>query len=419
MNDELILLAINLTRRCNLGCAHCYLDAKTLEYGSEDELGTAEVQQLLDQVAGRSPDTMVVLTGGEPLARPDLEAIAAHGAGLGLSMVVGTNGSLLTKRRVASLKQAGVIGVGISVDSLTPNRHDAFRGRPGTWARTMRGIEQCREQGLSFQIHFSVTEENAHEFPAMVEFARSAGARVLNVFFLICTGRGESVSNITPSTYEHFIEKLIEAQERSTDLIIRARCAPYFKRIAHQRDPQSALNRISGQEGDGCIAGTHYCRITPEGNVTACPYIETSVGSIRNQDFVEIWEQAEDFQRLRAPQLEGKCGRCEYRKLCGGCRARPVAEGRDLMAADNWCTYQPRGQAVIVPLTDFDIPAVRWTPEARQRLSRIPGFLRKMVRKRAEAYVTELGDKQVTTEHLAELYARRFGSNGPGERPAS
>jgi radical SAM protein with 4Fe4S-binding SPASM domain len=412
MND-LNLLAINLTRRCNLACAHCYLDADTLRGGSAGELRTEEVQNVLDQVAARDSGTMVVLTGGEPLVRRDLEAIIAHGAGSGLAMVVGSNGTLLTQRRVRSLRDAGALGVGISVDSLDGDYHDRFRGLPGAWEKTMAGIENCRREGLDFQVHFSIGDANAHELPAMVAFCRAAGARVLNVFFLVCTGRGEAMSDISPRRYEEVLRELVQSQARHPDLIIRARCAPHYKRVAFQCNPESALNRISGRDGDGCIAGIHYCRITPEGGVTACPYIADEQGSIRERALFDIWDNSSDFQRLRAGKLRGNCGACEYRQLCGGCRARPIALGDDLMDADPICAYVPGAGPMVVPLSSLENRHVRWSSEAQQRLSRIPGFLRKLVKKRAEAYVAELGEELVTPAHLSTLSARRFGSGGP------
>ena len=412
MND-LSLIAINLTRRCNLACAHCYLDADTLREGSKDELTTIEVCQLLDQVVECGDGTMVVLTGGEPLARRDVEDIASHGSKLGLAMVVGTNGTLLTERRVKSLKQSGVLGVGISLDSLDSNYHDAYRGKDGCWSKTMTGIENCRRLVLDFQIHFSIAEDNAHELDAMIDFSRDIGARVLNIFFLVCTGRGETVTDITPARYEQVLAEIIEAQRRVTDLIIRPRCAPHYKRIAHQRAPDAPINRISGKEADACIAGIHYCRITPQGGVTACPYIPDEVGNIREQDLVDVWEGAPDFVRLRNPVLKGKCGDCEYRQLCGGCRARPVALGQDLMDEDPLCAYLPQKGDVIRPLDETEFNNIDWSPEAKRRLTRVPLFLRKMVKKRAEAYVLGLGEQQVTPEHMAALAARRFGNSRP------
>lgn len=415
MND-LFLLAINLTRRCNLNCSHCYLDAETLQHGGEGELSTDEVKQLLDEVATRSTDTMVVLTGGEPLLRRDLEQLVEHGSGLGLSIVIGTNGVLLTEKRVTSLKAAGAMGAGISVDSLNPSFHDQFRGCPGSWEKTLAGMDACRRHGLPFQVHFSITEGNADEIDGMVEFAKSVGAHLLNIFFLVCTGRGEKMSDITPMRYEQALLQIIEAQQKHPELMIRARCAPHYKRISYQNDPNSQVTRAEGYEGGGCIAGTHYCRVTPEGGVTACPYIPDEEGNIRQQDFLSIWDESKTFEQLRNPALIGKCGQCEYQILCGGCRARPKALGDGLMDTDPWCSYHPQQGAVIQPLDMTQKQEICWTAEAERRLGRVPGFLRKMVKKRAENHVLEYELSEVTSEVLTELSSKRFGSSMP-KRP--
>lgn len=412
-SPALTLLAINLTRRCNLDCAHCYLDAKTLTQGDDDELDTAEVKALLDDVASQGHGTMVVLTGGEPLLRKDLEALIAHGTALGLPVVVGTNAMLLSESRLRSLKAAGVLGLGISLDSLDPDCHDRFRGQAGAWVKTMAGIERCRQLAIDFQLHFSVTDRNAHELPAMAEFARTCGARSLNVFFLVCVGRARSVVDLSAQRYEVLLRDLIQAQSAYPGLIVRPRCAPHYKRVAHQLQPQAAINRISGRDGDGCIAGLHYARVNHRGGVTACPYIEQEVGSIRDTAFSALWTDAADFASLRAPKLTGKCGVCEYRMLCGGCRARPLANGGGLMDADDLCVYEPLGQAVIQPLVGSPGAALRWSADAELRLARVPGMLREMVKKRAEAYVSAQGEDCVTCHHLSDLAAARFGPNGP------
>lgn len=416
-SPALSLLAINLTQRCNLACAHCYLDAKTLRQGDGEELSAAEVQTLLDDVASLGHGTMVVLTGGEPLLRKDLEELIRYGSALHLPMVVGTNGMLLTESRLRSLKSAGVLGLGISLDSLDPERHDRFRGRAGAWAKTMAGIERCRRHGVDFQLHFSVTRANADELPSMIEFARSCGARSLNVFFLVCVGRAQSVLDLTPQRYEVLLADLLRAQAKHPDLIVRPRCAPHYKRIAHQLQPQAAINRISGREGDGCIAGVHYARVNHRGGVTACPYIEQEVGTIRDTALSALWADAEDFARLRAPALGGKCGACEYRALCGGCRARPLAKGGGLMDTDDLCAYQPQGRALVQPISGSASGSLRWSPEAEQRLARVPAFLRVMVKKRAETYVSGLGEDRVTARHLSDLAAARFGPAGPPKLP--
>jgi len=411
--QPLQLLAINLTEKCNMACAHCYLDAKTLQHGAADELSSAEVCQVMDDVASLSKQTMVVLTGGEPLLRADLEQLIAHGSKLGLSMVVGTNGMALTDKRVRSLKQAGLLGVGISIDSLDPDKHDRFRGLKGSWLKTVKGIDTCRRRELSFQLHFTITRQNHSELKAIAQFASDAGARVLNIFFLVCIGRGRSVQDVDASTYEACLQEMIALQVGYPRMIIRARCAPQYKRVAHQLNPQSRLNKISGMVGDGCIAGIHYARVSPNGTLTACPYIEKGVGNIRQQSLIALWQNAPQFLRLRQPKLTGRCGQCEYQLLCGGCRARPMALSNDLMAEDPFCHYIPKAIPPIKPPGELQFINILWDSEAKQRLAKIPGFLQKMIKQRAEAYVSDLGETCVKAEHLHLLAAKRFGNKPP------
>ena len=410
--DPPFLVALNLTRRCNLRCAHCYLDAGTRRTGGPSELDTGEVTGLLDQIADLSDETLVVLTGGEPLLRPDILTLARHAAGRGLMVVIGTNGTLLDDRRVAALRGAGVAAVGISLDSLEPAHHDGFRGRAGCWSGTMAGIDACRRAGLMFQLHFSVTDDNAAELDDMIGFARSAGAVVLNVFFLVCTGRGETVTNVSAEVQDRVLRRVAEAARDEPELVVRARCAPHFKRLALEMEPPLPVTLRDDYEAGGCLAGTRYCRVTPEGELTACPYMAAAVGSLREVDFATLWHQAPQFQELRAPKLKGRCGACEYAGLCGGCRARPLARSGDLMGEDFLCGYQPAGGAVIEPLAAPGAP-LDWTPEAEARLQRVPAFVRRFVRRRAEDHARDLNAAAVTAEHLQTLARRRFGAGGP------
>jgi AdoMet-dependent heme synthase len=413
--DPPFLVALNLTRRCNLNCAHCYLDAGTRETDSSGELNTGEVKALLDDIAGLSDETMVVFTGGEPLLRGDLTELVAHASGLGLMAVLGTNGMMLNDRRVIALKEAGAKGVGISLDSLDPAAHDAFRGLTGSWAQAMAGIDACRRNDLRFQIHFSVTDDNAHELDDMIAYAKDVGAFVLNIFFLVCTGRGEKVTNISAETYDRVLRRITEAARDEQDLMIRAKCAPHFKRMAWELDATWPITSAHGYEAGGCLAGTRYCRITPTGGVTACPYMEDEVGSIRQQGFTEIWRDAPQFLALRKPALEGRCGACEYAKICGGCRARPMARDGALMGEDFLCSYEPLGGAVIEPLGAAN-STLTWTPEAEAWLARIPSFVRRFVRQRAEGHVRANHGTEVTADVMAALAktaSRRFGGGRP------
>lgn len=406
------LIALNLTERCNLSCEHCYLDAKILKEGSGDELNTAEVKKLLDEIAEIGPEAMVVLTGGEPLLRNDIEDLATHATARGLMVVVGSNGLLLTPKRIEQLQNAGVAGIGLSIDSLDPAHHDSFRGRKGAWAKTMASIDACVAAEMPFQIHFSATDETADEIDDMVAFARDAGAMVLNVFFMVCTGRGEKYSNISPEKYENVLRRVAQAAHTETKLMVRAKCAPHFKRIAMEVDPDWPITSAHGYDAGGCIAATRYARVTPNGNVTPCPYMENTVGSVRETSFAEIWNTAPTLKALRAPKLEGRCGICEFQKLCGGCRARPLARDGNMMGEDFLCSYQPQGGAVIEPIGPVS-GSMQWSEDAETHIARVPGFVRRMVRRRAEDYVRSEGRSEVTSDDLTLLAKRRFGDAGP------
>jgi radical SAM protein with 4Fe4S-binding SPASM domain len=244
-------------------------------------------------------------------------------------------------------------------------------------------------------------------------------ARVMNIFFLVCTGRGETMTDLSPDQYEAALAVILQSQQHYPNMIIRPRCAPHSKRVAHQLDAHATNNQISGMTGDGCIAGRHYCRVTPKGEVTACPYIDTSVGNIRDQKLTQIWQQAEAFQQLRNPVLTGKCGVCEYSQLCGGCRARPVAQGQSLMASDSLCQYQPADTPVILPIIN-NTATIEWSVEATERLSRAPGFVRNMIKQRVELEMAKKGEVLVLPEHLSTMIAQRFGSMTPARpKPVS
>jgi AdoMet-dependent heme synthase len=410
------LVALNLTRKCNLRCAHCYLDAGTRRAGAGDELSTEEVKTILDDIARLSDETMIVFTGGEPALRKDLDDLIVHAAGLGLMPVLGTNGTLLDDARVIELKAAGLQGAGISIDSLDPAHHDAFRALPGSWEKAMRAIDACRRHDLRFQVHFSVTEDNAHELDDMIAFTKDAGAFVLNVFFLVCTGRGEAFTGISAETYEAVLRRVTEAAHEEDSIFIRAKCAPHFKRMALELDPAWPVTAAHGYEVGGCLAGTRYFRVTPEGRVTACPYMEAEVGDLRQTDVVTLWHQAPQFQDLRAPRLEGRCGECEYTKLCGGCRARPLARDGNLMGEDFLCAYQPQGGAVIEPIGNNGV-GLPWTEEAEAWLDRIPSFVRRFVRTRAEERVRAAGGTEVTGAVLGDLARERFEGRNHAAAP--
>lgn len=401
MDYSPFIISWNTTRRCNLRCAHCYLDARELEQGGENELTTAEGLELIDSIAALSGRAFLVLTGGEPLLREDILELASHASSKGLLTVLGTNGTLLNAPLVEELKKCGLKGLGITLHSLQPDVHDSFTGLEGSLSGAMEGVNACRRAGLEFQIQTVATRHNLQEVPAIIAYAQEMGARAFNLFFLICTGRGQDLSDLSAEEYEGALSLLLdEHTKRDTDMMIRARCAPHFKRIARQKRPHDFL---VGSEMSGCLAATHYCRITPEGDVTPCPYMPLVAGNVRKDGFQEVWRNSDLFQTLRSAALKGKCGRCEFAEICGGCRARAYAMKGDPMEEDPWCLYQPSGEGG-KPVKEEGEP--RWTPEAEEMLSKIPFFIRDSVRKGVVAYAKKGGVSLITPDVLTKLKSK-------------
>ena len=408
------LVALNLTKRCNLKCDHCYLDATTKAGGGHVVLSSGEVLRLIDQIAEVNKGCLLVITGGEPLVRPDILDIARHAVQLGFIVVFGTNGMLINDRMAKTLVEIGVMGVGISIDSLNPAKHNKFRGVPGAWEAAVAGIEASKRNGLQFQVHFSAQPMNYQELPAVIDWAHALGARVLNVFFMVCTGRGEELTDITPVQYEEVLGYLVNCQDRYKDMLVRARCAPHFKRLAYEKDPNSPITKATGYMGGGCLAGTNYARVTPNGEVTPWPYMPLSAGNIRENSFVDLWEKSDIFNSFRYPHLKGKCGECEYSDICGGCRARPYVDHGDWLDEDQWCLYTPKGSEKIK--VSFNTPEeaeIPWDHASQLRLSRIPYFLRAMVKKGVERHARENGISLITIELMEELRKKRFGNETP------
>ena len=388
------VISWNLTQRCNLRCKHCYIDASAAMPG---ELSTDDALRVLDEIAEVNRETILILTGGEPLLRPDLDVLVARAAGLGMMVVLGTNGTRLTVDRARTLALQGLSGVGISLDSLVASKHDAFRGMDGAWRATIQGIQSAHRAGLDVQIQITLTRDNLPELPQVLRFSREVGARVLTVFFLVCTGRGQGLVDLTPEVYDRVLQWLAELQPDG--VMVRPRCAPTFRRVLAQKKPDSILLK---SDAGRCMAGKNYCRITPDGKVTPCPYMPLVAGDLREQSFGALWRSAPLFQSLRHPTLGGRCGACEYREVCGGCRARSFAASGDPLAEDPWCTYVPGTDE---PLPRGEETAVAWTAEAESRLKKVPFFVRSTVRGAVEALARQQGLAMVTPELLR--HARR------------
>jgi radical SAM protein with 4Fe4S-binding SPASM domain len=398
------VVAWNLTQRCNLACAHCYIAAGDWHSGSDD-LTTDECRRISDEILAVNPGAMFVLSGGEPLLRADLETIAAHATAGGATVVVGTNGTLLSDRRLDSLTGAGVKGFALSIDSMDPVYHDRFRHGAGALAQTLDAAERVGAHGVDFLVQTTVTRGNRRELADIAAFAADRGAVAFNVYFLVTTGRGEGMRGLEPAENEAVLRELVALErEYRGRMMVRSKCNPQLMRHVVDAAPDSPLLNYETR----CPCGVHYCRITPEGRVTPCPYTPAVAGDLRRQDFAEIWWESPVLRALRDAELGGKCGRCEYREVCGGGRARAHAESGDLLAEDASCAYEPAGGPPIQVERDaaYGRPARRelsWAPEARERMERIPSFVRGVVTNRVESYARDRGLDRVTLDTLAEV----------------
>jgi len=399
------VVAWNLTQRCNLACAHCYIAAGPWR-GGEGELSTAECRRIAAEILELNPSPLFILSGGEPLLRDDLEEIAAHASSRGATVVVGTNGTRLTAERIASLRRAGVTGVAVSVDSLRERYHDRFRHGTGALADTLAAVGRLREARLDFIVQTSLTAGNRGELGELAAWAAEAGAVCFNVYFLVETGRGEGMRGLAPEENEEVLAELVElGRAYRGRMMVRSKCQPQIMRHVLADDPDSPLAHYATR----CPCGVQYCRITPEGKLTPCPYLPEVAGDLRRQGFREVWEESPVFRELREGELGGRCGRCEYRAVCGGCRARAWAATGDLLAPDDSCAYEPTGDAPLVlpprPETygqDAE-PELAWSDAARERIARVPSFVRGVVTRRVETYARRRGLAEVTPELLDEI----------------
>ena len=399
------VVAWNLTRRCNLACAHCYISAGSW-HAAAGELDTATCTRILDELLGVNPSPVLILSGGEPLLRTDLETLAERAARAGATVVVGTNGTRLTDARIGSLTSAGVKGVAVSIDSLEERYHDRFRHGEGSLGETLAAVDRLREHGLDFIVQTTVTRGNRDEIPALAAWSADRGAVAFNVYFVVPTGRAEQMRGMEPEENDAVLRELV-ALERAYRgrMMVRSKCQPQLMRHALLGDPDSPLLNYETR----CPCGTQYCRITPEGKLTPCPYTPAVAGDLTTSSFAEIWDRSPVFQALRSGALGGKCGRCEFREVCGGCRARAYAQSGDLLGPDESCVYEPTGKAPLVEPrravtygSTFEAQ-LEWAPEAEARLRAIPSFVRGAVTERVEKFARERGYARVDLEVMAEV----------------
>jgi len=392
------LIFWEVTKGCNLRCIHCR--ATATELSSPSDLSTGTALGIIDQIAATA-NPILVLSGGEPLYRSDIFQLARYATEKGLRVALATNGTLVTKDVARMIADSGVKRVSISLDGADAATHDAFRGIPGAFDAAVHGLRNLKNVGMSVQINMTIARHNAHQLPEVLQLARNLGADALHTFLLVPVGCGVDIAEeqmVPTEEYERMLNWFYD-QSLEGGIELKATCAPHYFRVVRQRraaegrsakaaeraqhvspgngqghtvigptemmmpggtgieiHPKASAQPIghhtghpSGHPSDmnamtkGCLAGTGVCFISHEGEVYPCGYLPVIAGDLRKQSFEDIWNHSVVFEQLRdTGGLKGKCGCCEFRNVCMGCRARAFAKTGDMMAEEPFCLYEPR-----------------------------------------------------------------------------
>jgi radical SAM protein len=354
-------VAWEITRACALACVHCRASAQPKR--DPRELTTEEGFALIDQIAEMG-NPILVVTGGDPLMRRDVYDLIRHGAERGLRVSLSPSATaLLTKEHLQRAKDAGVVRIHLSLDGSTAEIHDAFRQVDGSYARTLKGIEAAREIGLSLQIGTTVTRRNLADLPALSELIAGFGALMWNIFFLVPTGRGKEDDMVTAEEHEATFHWMYDLS-KTAPFDVRTTAAQHYRRVVIERTraelgKDGAIHQAltgagySFQDGlnrpqQGVNDGKGFCFISHIGDVCPSGFLQLPAGNVRETPIAEIYRNSKLFRELRDPSLlKGRCGACEYRRVCGGSRARAWALTGDHLGEESRCVYQPKGGEVL------------------------------------------------------------------------
>jgi radical SAM protein len=366
--DETPFLAIwEVTQSCDLACKHCRAAAQPLAH--PDELTTAEGKDLIDQIAAMGVP-IFVFTGGDPLKRKDVFELIRYAAEKGVKVALTPSATpLLTREAIFQLKEAGLVRLGISLDGSTPEIHDAFRGLPGAYARTIQAIEWANEAGIPIQVHTTISRHNANDLDNLCALFEKLAIVMWNVFFLVPVGRGQLADLLSGEEFEQVFGKIYELSHR-VNFQIKTTEAMHYRRYLLQHNleerrighghPQSeaahayepgaptsdAQTRTAGWATRRVNDGKGFLFVSHVGNVYPSGFLPIDAGNIKQTPLSEIYRNAPIFKALRdTNQLEGKCGACEYKEICGGSRARAYALTGNPLAEEPCCIYQPKNWA--------------------------------------------------------------------------
>ncbi|WP_243095325.1 TIGR04053 family radical SAM/SPASM domain-containing protein [Thermus thalpophilus] len=350
------LVAWEVTNACMLACRHCRASAQP--HPLPGELSTEEGLRLIEEVATYRPKPLLLLTGGDPLARPDLFSLIARARELGLKVGLTPAATpLLTQEMVFRLREVGVTRLALSLDGASPESHDAFRGEKGTFARTLAALDWAREAGLPTQVNTTVTRDNWPELKAMPELLAEKGVVLWSLFFLVPVGRGTLLKQLSAKEFEEVLHWLYEVS-KVYPFHVKTTEAHHFRRVVLQRREAEggkdralaageSLHREYFQDGMehsrlGVTDGNGFVFVSATGHVAPSGFLPVYAGNVREKPLLEIYRESPLFRQLRDKDLlKGKCGVCESRYVCGGSRARAWAETGDYLAADPRCAYVP------------------------------------------------------------------------------
>lgn len=350
-----VLIYWELTRACELACLHCRAEA--IAERDPLELSTDECRGVLEtirQFGERTPH--LVLTGGNPLKRPDFFALLEHGAKLGLRMSVAPSGTEgLTREIFRSFKSAGVESISLSLDGSNAERHDGFRGVPGCFGWTVRAAHAARTEDLLLQINTLVTAQTDSDLPDIYNLVGGLDPMRWSLFFLVGVGRGRALNPVSPERSEAILNWLYDLSVKSSFAIATTE-APHFRRVAtgRMRSEGIPMARIRGTpvgRGFGIRDGNGIMFISHTGEVYPSGFLPLVAGNVRTKNLAEIYRNSELFRSIRATgDLKGRCGVCEFREICGGSRARALAAFGDCMGEDPACSYEPARQRAAQPI---------------------------------------------------------------------
>jgi AdoMet-dependent heme synthase len=353
------LVIWELTQACDLVCRHCR--ASAMPDRCPDELTTQDGRRLLEEVQAMGTP-VVVLSGGDPLKRPDLPDLIRHGADLGLRMAtIPAATARITPELLATLKAAGLAQIAFSLDASTEALHDGFRQVPGTYRTTMQAIEWAKQAGLPVQINTTYSRYNLADADAMMDLVGGLGIVFWEVFILVPIGRGKELEGLTAEECEDLLLKLYDCSTRSS-FLLKVTEAPHYRRVILQQRAAHphlaavgaesvipaqlaggmAASKAFGRKAKGINAAKGFCFVSHTGEVFPSGFLPISVGNVRSSSLASLYRDSPLFRMLRDPdRLQGRCGRCEFREICGGSRSRAYALTGDVLAEDPACLYDP------------------------------------------------------------------------------